>query len=63
MKFRVTITLGRDVVHQEIHDSDGAEPALREAMRDARKSNPSKPVYLSHVTIEPLEDAHADRSG
>ncbi len=57
MKFRVTITLGRSVVHREIHDCDGAEPALREAMREARRTNPSQPVYLSHVTIEPVEDA------
>lgn len=55
MRFRVTIEVGREVIYEAIHEAEGAEPALREAMRAARKARPDKPVYLSQVTLEPLD--------
>jgi hypothetical protein len=60
MRFRVTIEVESQVIYQAIHEADGAEPALREAMREARKANPGKRVYLSQVTLEPLDRLQED---
>ncbi len=55
MRFQVTIEVANEVVYEAVHDADGAEPALRDAMRVARKACPGKPVYLSAVTMRPLD--------
>ncbi|HKT17663.1 MAG TPA: hypothetical protein VJR47_06455 [Stellaceae bacterium] len=55
MRFRVIIGDERDVIHDAVHDADGIEPALRDAMRMARRDHPGKPVYRSRVMLMPLD--------
>lgn len=55
MKFRVTIRVQGEAIYRAVHDAEGSEPALREAMQAARRACPGKPVYLSDVTLEALE--------
>ncbi|MGH7035390.1 MAG: hypothetical protein ACREFL_16780 [Stellaceae bacterium] len=57
MKFRVTIRVAGEAIYHAVHEADCSEPALREAMRAARRACPGKPVYLSDVTLEALEPA------
>ena len=58
-QFRVTIEMEGEIIYQAVHEADGTEPALRDAMRAARKANPGRRVYLSQVTLEPLEESRA----
>ncbi len=55
MRFEVTIQIDREVVYQAVHEADGTEPALHDAMQAARKSCPGMAVYLSQVTLRPVE--------
>lgn len=59
MKFRVTIKVAGETIYHAVHEADGSEPALREAMQAARRACPGKPVYLSDVTLEALEPAQS----
>jgi hypothetical protein len=55
MQFRVTIELEREILYEAIHEARSAEPALQEAMRLARRSCVGRPIYLSQVTLKPLD--------
>ncbi len=60
MQFLVTIQVGASVIYEAVHEAHGTEPALRSAMEAARKAHPGQPVYLSHVTLQPIEGSASD---
>jgi len=63
MQFRVTIELDREILYEAIHEARGAEPALQDAMRVARRSCAGRPIYLSQVTLKPLDAAKEGKIG
>lgn len=63
MQFRVTIELDREILYEAIHEARGAEPALQDAMRVARRSCAGRPIYLSQVTLEPVDAVKEGKTG
>ena len=55
MWFQVTMQLDHEIIYEAVHEADGTEAALHDAMRAARKAYPGEPVYLSGATVQPLE--------